>query len=147
MSKVNVFDVAVYILNELGSVSGMKLQKLVYYCQAWSLVWEDRPLFSEEIQAWVNGPVVPTLYENHRGDFLIDQNKFKKLLSGQKFSKAQIETMDIVIKHYGKRNAQWLSDLTHSEQPWIDARKGLSEKERGASAISQEQMSEFYSSL
>jgi uncharacterized phage-associated protein len=56
---VSVDDVAAYILEQRGPMSAMKLQKLVYYSQAWSLVWEDRPLFREEIQAWASGPVVP----------------------------------------------------------------------------------------
>ena len=60
-SPVSVFDVAAYILDKLGPISTIKLQKLVYYCQAWSLVWDEEPLFSERIEAWVNGPVVREL--------------------------------------------------------------------------------------
>ncbi|CUP62134.1 Uncharacterized phage-associated protein [Anaerostipes hadrus] len=41
----NVFDAAKYILERLGEMSTMKLQKLCYYAQAWSLVWDDVPLF------------------------------------------------------------------------------------------------------
>lgn len=52
----NVFDVAKYILVQRGEMSTMKLQKLCYYCQAWSLVWDDKPLFEEEFQAWANVP-------------------------------------------------------------------------------------------
>jgi hypothetical protein len=48
-----------------------KLQKLVYYSQVWSLVWNERPLFNERIEAWANGPVVPDLYQLHRGSFLV----------------------------------------------------------------------------
>ncbi len=48
-------DVAEYILREMGPVTAMKLQKLVYYSQAWSLVWDEEPIFEEEIQAWANG--------------------------------------------------------------------------------------------
>ena len=50
----------------------MKLQKLVYYCQAWSLVWDDMPLFESRIEAWANGPVVLDLYYRHRGQYWID---------------------------------------------------------------------------
>ncbi len=60
---VSVHDVAAIILQECGEMTAMKLQKLVYYSQAWSLVWDDAPSFPEEIQAWANGPVVPVLYE------------------------------------------------------------------------------------
>ena len=70
-SPVSVFDVAAYILNKLGTISTIKLQKLVYYCQAWSLVWDEAPLFNEKIEAWVNGPVVRELFAFHRGAFQI----------------------------------------------------------------------------
>ncbi len=74
----SMVGVARYILRERGrrgqtpsgrTLSTVKLQKLVYYSQAWHLVWEDRPLFPERIEAWANGPVVPDLYREHRGDF------------------------------------------------------------------------------
>lgn len=48
----NVYDVAKYVLKKLGSMSTMKLQKEVYYCQAWSLGWDGKPLFDEDFQAW-----------------------------------------------------------------------------------------------
>ena len=57
-----VFDVAFYILDKLGDMSTMKLQKLCYYAQAWSLAWDGFPLFDEEFQAWANGPVCRELY-------------------------------------------------------------------------------------
>lgn len=43
----DVFDTAKYILEQSSSMSTMKLQKLCYYSQAWSLVWGDSPLFEE----------------------------------------------------------------------------------------------------
>lgn len=51
-------DVAAYILNERGRLSGYQLQKLLYYSQAWCLVTQGRRLFAEEIRAWEHGPVV-----------------------------------------------------------------------------------------
>jgi len=67
----SVFDVALAILQKHGPMTAMKLQKLVYYCQAWHLVWEGRPMFRERIEAWASGPVVPELYEAHRGKFMV----------------------------------------------------------------------------
>lgn len=64
-------DVAEYILHKNGEMSAMRLHKLVYYCQAWHLVWEGGPLFKDEIHAWANGPVIPSLYELHRGQFML----------------------------------------------------------------------------
>ena len=47
----NVFDVAACILKQKGPMTAMKLQKLLYYSQAWSLVWDEKPLFPERIEA------------------------------------------------------------------------------------------------
>ena len=66
---VSVLDVAAYILDKRGKMSTWKLQKLCYYAQAWSLVWDEEPLFEENIEAWANGPVVPRLYRKHQGQF------------------------------------------------------------------------------
>src|SRR5207244_218694 len=71
MRVASVFDVAKYILKQVQRTSAMKLQKLMYYSQAWSLVWDEAPLFPEKICAWANGPVVPELYAKHRGEFQV----------------------------------------------------------------------------
>lgn len=63
----NAFDVAKYILEVKGTMSTMKLQKLCYYAQAWSLVWDDKPLFDEEFEAWANGPVCRELFFKTQG--------------------------------------------------------------------------------
>ncbi|WP_375339284.1 Panacea domain-containing protein [Planktothricoides raciborskii] len=53
-----VYDVAAYILTKKHPLTAVKLQKLLYYAQAWALVWDKKPLFPERIEAWVNGPVL-----------------------------------------------------------------------------------------
>lgn len=142
--KISVFDVAAYIVDNLGKISSMKLHKLLYYCQAWSLVWDEAPLFFENIEAWSNGPVIRELFNYHRGSFLI-----KKIENGNpdKLSLVQRETVDSVLDYYGSKSSQWLVDLTHLEKPWIISRKGLSPTERGNNVISLESMAEYYSSL
>ena len=139
-----VFDVAAYIVGKLGPMSSMKLQKLVYYCQAWSLVWDEASLFSETIEAWANGPVIPELFSYHRGQFTISE-----ILIGNvdNLNANQIETIDAVLDFYGKKQAQWLIDLSHSEKPWQSARKGLPENVSSNREISIESMAEYYSSI
>lgn len=44
-------DVAAAILERTGPLDTFKLQKLVYYAQAWHLVWDNEPLFEEPIEA------------------------------------------------------------------------------------------------
>jgi|SRR6185312_12069435 len=142
---IRAIDVADYILQAHGTMSAMKLQKLVYYAQAWHLVWEDRELFSEEIQAWANGPVVPCLYSLHQGSFSLSPGFFQGDIS--RLTTHSKDVIDRVLKFYGDKDAQWLSDLTHMEQPWKTARIGLVDGVRGSSVISIESMAEYYSSI
>lgn len=145
MSKpVSCHDVAAYILDKCGEMTAMKLQKLLYYSQAWSLVWDEEPLFRERIEAWANGPVVPDVYECHRGQF-----KVSKWPKGDpsRLSKSQKATIDAVLKHYGSKPAQWLSDLTHLERPWRQAREGVEPGARGNTEITHAMMAEYYGGL
>lgn len=141
---VSADDVAAYILERHSPISAMKLQKLVYYAQAWSLVWDDRPLFGERIEAWANGPVVRSLYERHRGHFQVSGWRWGR---PERLDGNACSTIDAVLGYYGPRSAQWLSDLTHREEPWKQARRGLPEGERGNREISLESMMDYYSSL
>ena len=145
MTKPTVFDVAHYILRVKGEMSVMKLQKLVYYAQAWSLVWDDKPLFDNEIQAWANGPVCPDLYSKHQGRFSVTADLFSR--HPAPLSTTQQETVGAVLEVYAAKSAQWLSDQTHSESPWLDARRRLSDRKRGRTPITLEAMAEYYGTL
>jgi uncharacterized phage-associated protein len=144
-AKCGALDVAKYILKQCGQMSAMKLQKLVYYSQAWSLVWDDRPLFENEIQAWANGPVIVDLYGAHRGRFLVSEEDIPG--NPAKLDAPARGTVNSVIKFYGSKAAHWLSALTHREQPWVSARTGLKPGERGSVTITQASMAEYYGSL
>lgn len=141
---ISVHDVAAYILKKRGTMTTMKLQKLVYYSQAWSLVWDEEPLFNEAIEAWANGPVVRELYDLHRGAFKISSWQYGDI---SKLTQDQRDTIDNVLEFYGNKSSQWLSDLTHKEAPWREARKGLSDYQRGFHIISHASMYEYYESL
>lgn len=99
---VKVFDVAAYIIKQIGVVPAMKLHKLVYYSQAWSLVWDELPLFLEPVEAWANGPVVRSLYARHRGVFLVS----KKMLGGS--TKSSTKTNAKLLTLY------WISTVTRA---------------------------------
>lgn len=147
MEPKSVFDVALYVLSKKGPMSAMKLQKLCYYAQAWSLVWDDEPLFAEPIQAWANGPVCPALYDKHRGEFEVSASRFADLGDSGVFSPEQEETLEEILRFYGDRPPFWLSELTHAEDPWKEARRGLSPGDRGTAEISHASMAEYYGSL
>lgn len=142
----SIFDVAKYIVEQRGEMSAMKLQKLMYYAQSWSLVWDEEPLFDDDFQAWANGPVLPNLYARHRGMFKVGVELFKDG-SSVALSDEQRESIDKVLGFYGDKTAQWLSNLTHQEKPWLAARDGLNPGDISDEVIQKAAMHEYYSSL
>ena len=140
----SAFDVAAYILEKQGEMTTLKLQKLVYYAQAWSLVWDEKPLYDDKIEAWSNGPVVRELFEYHRGQYYISG-----IADGdaRNLDEEQKATVDMVLKHYGDKPAYWLVRLSHSEPPWIEARGELSPTELSDAEITLDSMAHYYSSL
>lgn len=140
-----VQDVAAYILQKQGPMSAMKLQKLAYYAQAWSLVWDERPLFKSDIQAWANGPVCPELFQLHRGRYQVGQRDIPG--DTNQLEKDERETIDAILQTYGNKEPQWLSDLTHGEAPWREARYGVADGAFCDRVISLGSMYEYYASL
>lgn len=141
-----IFDVAKYILAQSGPMTAMKLQKLAYYSQAWSLVWDEEALFEEGFQAWANGPVSPSLYNEHRGLFKVDERIIERG-DVSNLTPNQQDSIDKVLQFYGPKTAQWLSDLTHREAPWLEARGELPLMAKCTAEITQSQMHEYYSAL
>jgi uncharacterized phage-associated protein len=141
----NVYDVAEFILDKTGPTSAMKLQKLAYYSQAWHAVWSEAELFPEPIEAWANGPVVPALYDRHRGQFILNPGQFGG--DAGKLTADEADTVERVLEAYGDKSSQWLSDLTHMEAPWADARTGVPDGERSNKEIRLSALAEYYGSL
>jgi uncharacterized phage-associated protein len=140
----SVLDVAEYILQQQGTMTSWKLEKLVYYCQAWSLVWDEAPLFDEKIEAWANGPVVRELFDLHKGLFTVSH-----IPGGDpsKLSYPQKNVIDAVLNYYGDKTAQWLSDLTHMENPWQEARAGIPDGANSENEITLASLHIYYSSI
>lgn len=148
MAPCSANDVADFFLNfvhEHGDVlTNLKLQKLVYYAQAWHLALKNKPLFNDEIQAWAHGPVVPSLYQRfkkHRWDAIPTQPRIPVL------SKPISDHLLEVFSVYGKFSAWDLERMTHQEEPWKKARKGLAPDEEGKHPISHQDMQDFYAKL
>lgn len=151
MARLNttVHDVSKYILQYFSSngednITSWKLQKLVYYCQAWSLVWDEKPVFPEEIQAWANGPVCPDLYRAHKGKFRLGPQDIAG--TPENLTDEQKATVDSVLEFYGKKTGRDLSYLTHIEGLWsyVRDRAGLQSGDRGNAVIEFKDMAQFY---
>lgn len=122
-------DVAEYLLfvsgcgngsGEVDLVSNLKLQKLCYYAQGFHLAMYNEPLFSEHIEAWTHGPVIPDLYHEYKvwnsGALPIPEN-----IDLSKFDYQTRELLDEIHNVFGQFSAWKLANMTHEEWPWKEA--------------------------
>ncbi|WP_096911015.1 Panacea domain-containing protein [Acinetobacter colistiniresistens] len=124
--SIKALDVANYILwleNRFEGSEGitpLKLQKLVYYCQGFHLAMFGEELFPESIEAWLHGPVVPSVYHHFKAagnDIVTPPKNFNIEI----LSEEQRELLDEVIESYGQFSAWRLRNMTHEEAPWKNA--------------------------
>jgi uncharacterized phage-associated protein len=140
----HVLDVAKYILERQGRISTLKLQKLVYYAQVWSLADHGEPLFNDAIKAWAQGPVVPTLFHAHKGRARIDASDLTTDGSGGLDDRERAR-IDRVLDYYGTLPASYLSRLTHHEKPWKEANATGERSGHKSPTISVPAIRSFYS--
>ncbi len=144
----NVFNTARYVLNKCGAMSTWKLQKLCYYSQAWSLAWTGEPVFSEDFEAWSNGPVCPELFRVHKGKFVVSPSDIPAFYeSDPALTADQMDTINRVLETYGSWQPYELREQTHDESPWKDARGNLAIGKRCQTVIPKTVTGEYYGSL
>lgn len=137
----SVDDVAAAVLAGAGPTTTMKLQKLVYYCQAWHLAHHGKPMFADTVEAWKWGPVVFNLWCQHRGSQSVTRWPSGDSSRLENSSKTVIQW---VVERYGRLDADELSRLTHLESPWLNARHGLPDEAWARDAITHEDMAAYY---
>lgn len=141
----NVHNVAAYITQHFDSpISTMKLQKLTYFSQGWALAVLGKPLFTEEFEAWANGPVVYSLFTNHRGQFTVDDWSWG---DASRLERSERRVIDAVLRNYGALSGAQLSDMTHRKgTPWsaARARAGVGPRERAQEPVSTDDMKSFF---
>jgi uncharacterized phage-associated protein len=135
------------VLDELGPLNTVVLQKVLYYCQAWNLVWCGDRLFPDSIEAWINGPVVPSVYARHRGEGSVRPREIEA--NPRPLSEAQRAVVEAVARYYGDRkkfSPNNLITLTHTDAPWRDARRraGAHSDDRSNEEITIADMRDFY---
>lgn len=123
---ISADDVAQYITDwcktNKQELTAMKLQKLLYYSQVWSIMKNGQKMFPEQIEAWQRGIVIPSVYKKHKGEFFIYSWDYVSLQKTKQNDKAK-KILDLVLNNYGDRSGDLLSSITHAEEPWINANK------------------------
>lgn len=94
----------------------LKLQKLLYYCQAYALGLYGEPLFDDNIEAWKNGLVVRSVYKEYSkyGRSCIPHVDSREFNLDERTK----NVAGLVTQDKGRYAAWALRDLTHDEEPW-----------------------------
>ena len=147
--KTNIELVANYFLSRI-TMNNKKLQKIVYYAYCWYIVNNNdsanvrNVLFLEQPEAWIHGPVFPTLYENYRqyGRDIIPKIEFNELIDED-----LRELFEEIIETFGEYDGDQLELMTHNEIPWIEARNNYNTYEYSSKLISLQEIFNYYSNI
>ena len=150
-AKIDSEVLAEYVLLKCGKMSHLKLQKLLYYIQAFHLAYFESPLIDDDFEAWLHGPVSKKIYDTIK-DFSVLYNdiEFKgneEQIDGAlkfKLTTEQVALIDEVLTEYAALSGTELETLTHSEAPWIEARKECGFGDACRKVISKEAMYNYY---
>ncbi|MGN0373442.1 MAG: Panacea domain-containing protein [Enterocloster sp.] len=134
-----IINVAQYVYDEYKRVTGevideMKLHKLLYFAQRESLAITNTPLFEGEFEGWKYGPVCKEIRNSITPDGIIDA--FEDISDESKY------IINNVIQEYGSLASWKLSELSHKEHSWKNARMGLHEGENGSRKLKLEDIRE-----
>lgn len=150
-SEIVAEDIIKYYLNKVDEESGevithLKLQKLLYYTQAWYMAYYREPLINDRFQAWIHGPVIPRIYEQFKWH---GYNPIPKVseIKLDIYNHVVMSILEMVWVVYGKYEAKYLERLTHSEDPWRFARADLREDDLSNIEIRNEDMLNYYISI
>lgn len=131
---------------ECERLTPLRVQKLLYYVQGWSLATRGRPLFTERIEAWKNGPVVRAVWQQFRdhGNATIPIDHVEPLSGVPDTDQRLVES---VWAGYRMHSASELWRMTHAESPWRRARGGLPEDAPGRGEVTHAMLREHFDLL
>ncbi|EKU88741.1 Panacea domain-containing protein [Bacteroides oleiciplenus] len=148
----SIHDIADYIISRVksednsASLINLKLQKLLYYVQAWSYGINKKPMFTGEFEAWIHGPVNRSIYDRFNATkYLYSEINLDDCINKDvALSPEDAEFVDFILENYLKYSGAELERLSHSETPWVKTRGDLGNNERCDNIISSRLMEEFY---
>lgn len=153
LQKLDSIFLSEYILETGGPMSHLKLQKLLFYIDAFHLAYFNQGIIGDCFEAWLHGPVSRRVYETVKGQSVLFTDVAYHEENGKEnpsqsisrlITKDQLELVKEVVEEYGKLSALKLESLTHSEAPWIAARQGYAVADRCNVAISKDLTRVYY---
>jgi uncharacterized phage-associated protein len=151
MASINqISDYVIFRCKAEGNsdLSALKLQKLLYYIQAWHLAFYGTKAFDGDFQAWIHGPVNRDIYDLYKDTkYLYSEMTINDVKDADVINKIEDSLkihVDTILDSYASFSATQLEIMTHQEEPWIEARQGYQANQRCENIISEASMQKYY---
>lgn len=138
--KYEAIEIAKWFINEVHP-EPLKLQKLLYLAQGYSYAFYDEPLFNDDMEAWVHGPVVPSVYYEYK---IFKYNPISINYKVIEFDRNTLDVLNYIKDKFSKYDSKFLETLTHNQEPWILSREGLDPDERSDKTISKQNIANYF---
>lgn len=153
MKPYDINLIADYVILRLNSdekfnLINLKLQKLLYYLQAWSLGINHERFLDCSFEAWVHGPVSRELYDRFKDTrslySFIKESDARKKDPENEIESTDMDFINYILDNYAGYSGSELESMTHKEAPWIEARIGYSPMQACNKVISEKTMEAYY---
>lgn len=136
-----------HLLVQVGEITPLALQKLLYFAQGFSKAFTGEFLFKEDCEAWIHGPVYPDIYKKYNdiGYLPIDMDVTE--LSDINLTEDEKELLDHIVLYFGCYSGKILENMTHIEEPWRNTRKGLESFEKTNEIIPKEEIASYFDNV
>lgn len=144
-----IYLISKHIIARMEDITPLALQKILYYIQGFSTYFFDRPIFNDNAEAWVHGPVYREIYDrfSYYRYNPISKNEFESYNEIDSLNAKEIKLIDSVINNFGVYSGKTLEKMTHTTIPWEEGRKELSEEEYSSNIIDIDTMKDYFTNI
>ena len=136
-----------YLLLQTSEITPLALQKLLYFAQGFNKAFTDVFMFQEDCEAWAHGPVYREIYEKYKeygyNPIVEDHLSYGDI----SLTEDEKELLNHIVLYFGCYSGKILENMTHSEEPWRIARRGLVDGEISERVIEKQDITEYFKNV
>jgi uncharacterized phage-associated protein len=153
ITKIDSTVLANYILESIGKMSHLKLQKLLYFIEGYHLAYFSTNLIDDDFEAWVHGPVSRKIYNELKDKsviysditYIAEQDApTPSIMLSRLLTSDQVDLINEVLGLYGNETGFTLESITHQQTPWIKARECYNPADKCEEKIQKEEMQSYF---
>ena len=147
-SDISKLESAVrYLLLMTSEITPLALQKLLYFAQGFKKAFSDIFMFEEACEAWAHGPVYRDVYHKYKEYGYNPIEEYDLTYENIYLTDDEKDLIDHIILYFGCYSGKILENMTHSEEPWRAARRGLVDGERSERVIEKQDIDAYFTNV